>query len=185
MEIKRNKEGTLTPQDVDELATFVRGIDSRKQPINSRVGVTSKKQLSVRIIEKNANFEDSKMIATQNNGRLLTLKEFIMKLKEPDFYEKTKGLWYWLSNEPGLKISGTCKIDYEKGTIESVPESVWMNLPVEQKARACSGNYPLGLGVWSGVAVGRLNVVAYDEPEVVAPGVAVVVAEPGLPVLRL
>ncbi|MGD0510449.1 MAG: hypothetical protein ABSA33_01280 [Candidatus Micrarchaeaceae archaeon] len=185
MEIKRNKEGTLTPQDVDELATFVRGIDSRKQPINSRVGVTSKKQLSVRIIEKNANFEDSKMIATQNNGRLLTLKEFIMKLKEPDFYEKTKGFRYWLGNEPGLKISGNCKIDYEKGTIEPVSESVWKTLPLEQKAYAWSGNHPLDLDVGSGDAVRRLVVDASDGPGDVAPRVAVVVAEPGLPVLRL
>ena len=156
------QKGALTAQDVDALAAFVRGIDSKKQ--SSNVKPVSKKQSSVKIIEQKANFEDSKKIAAQNKGRLLTLKEFIMKLKEPDFYEKTKGLWYWLSNEPGLKISGTCKIDYEKGTIESVPESVWMNLPVEQKARACSGNYPLGLYVRSGVAVRRLDVVADDVP---------------------
>jgi len=183
--VNRNVEqkGTLTPQDVDELATFVRGIDSKKLPEN--VGYVSKKSSSVKIIEQKANFEDSKMIATQNNGRLLTLKEFIMKLKEPDFYEKTTGFWYWLGNEPGLKISGNCKIDYEKGTIEPVSESVWKTLPSEQKAYAWSGNHPLRRDVRSEDADRRLDVDADGGPEYVAPRVAVVVAEPGLPVSRL
>ena len=177
------QKGALTAQDVDALAAFVRGIDSKKQP--SSVKPVSKKSSSVKIIEQEADFETSKKLAAQNKGRLLTLKEFIMKLKEPDFYEKTKGFRYWLGNEPGLKISGNCKIDYEKGTIEPVSESVWKTLPLEQKAYAWSGNHPLDLDVGSGDAVRRLVVDASDGPGDVAPRVAVVVAEPGLPVSRL
>jgi len=166
------QKGALTAQDVDALAAFVRGIDSRKQP--SSVKPVSKKSSSVKIIEQEADFETSKKLAAQNKGRLLTLKEFIMKLKEPDFYEKTKGFRYWLGNEPGLKISGNCKINYEEGTIESVPESVWKTLPLEQKAYAWSGNHPLWLCVWSGVAGWRLGVFAVIEPVSVAPRVAFV-----------
>jgi len=166
------QKGALTAQDVDALAAFVRGIDSRKQ--SSSVKPVSKKLSSVKIIEQEADFETSKKLAAQNKGRLLTLKEFIMKLKEPDFYEKTKGFRYWLGNEPGLKISGNCKINYEEGTIESVPESVWKTLPLEQKAYAWSGNHPLWLCVWSGVAGWRLGVFAVIEPVSVAPRVAFV-----------
>lgn len=101
----------------------------------------------ITLLDQRENFADSKKVAAEFGGRLPTKTEFIKALKDPKFYEEARGTWYWLSDDPGLKISGASKIDYEKGDIVSVSQKEYDALPREQRAWAYKGSGPLALGV--------------------------------------
>jgi hypothetical protein len=135
----------------------------------------------IQIVNQSANYQDSKRIAAENGGRLVTLKEFITALKtDSTLFDRSRRNWYWLGDEPGLKLSGYCKIDYENGTIASISEKKWNALPLEEKAYAYEGNGPLALYIdYYGRGVRRLDVDANDVPANVATRVTFVAFEEG------
>ncbi len=128
------------------------------------VGMQAKQNVEspiINILERRASYFEAQELARKMNTTLPTLKEFITALKNnPKLYEQSKTDWYWLGDEPGSNISGYCKIDYEKGTIESVTDSEYVHLPTDQRAQAWSGNGPLALHVARDAGIKRLFLIA-------------------------
>jgi hypothetical protein len=67
------------------------------------------------------------------NAELPSLKEFILWLKDPKNYEKAQSDWYYMRDNPLLKIHGPCKIDYENATLVAISEKEFNNLRRENK----------------------------------------------------
>jgi hypothetical protein len=102
----------------------------------------------ITILHQRADFPESKRMAAERGGRLATLEEFIMRLKDdPDLLEGTKGYWLWLGDRPGLVTNGYCRIDYEKGALVPVSEWEWNKLHHQERAFACKGSGPIAVFV--------------------------------------
>ena len=129
------------------------------------------------MLDQRADFEDSKRIAAEHNGRLVTLKEFIFALKEdPSLLRKAKNNGFWLGGEPGLEVNGYCRINYEEGILVQVSQWEWGKLSPQDRAYAYRGSGPIALGgYYDSRYWGRqLDVYATDTPEFIAPRVAFV-----------
>ena len=103
-------------------------------------------QKPIIILDQCATRSEAKRIATVNGSRLISVKEFILAIKDPTQYKRLEGRRYWTADY-GLKLSGYCKIDYENGTIVKVSESEWEKLTREQRAYAYGGSGPVILSL--------------------------------------
>jgi len=99
-------------------------------------------QKPIVILDQCASRSESERIAAANGGRLMSVKEFILAIKDPTQYNRLKGDWYWTA-DIGLELSGYCKIDYDNGAIVKVSELEWEKLPYEQRAYAHRGSGPV------------------------------------------
>ena len=131
---------------------------------------------TVNILRRPSNYHDSKRIAAENGGRLLTLSEFIIAInRDPILHEKSKKSWYWLGDEPGLNLSGHCRIDYEKGIVTPIPGHGWTAFPLREIAYAHRGSGQLAVGVDYGRYDRHLFVSAGNGPAVNAPRIVFIV----------
>lgn len=129
--------------------------------------IVSKEPVTIDILNKNqrANHAQIQEMENQLTCRRPTLEEFIIRLgRDPKFYEKSKGDWYWLRDEPGLSISGHCRINYEMGIVESVSEVAWNNLLPEYRAYVNKGNGPLAICVSYEAVAWRLFIGTIYKP---------------------
>ena len=106
---------------------------------------TRTQQSSIKILEDVANFADSEKIAEKNKGRLITLREVIIGLRQdPTLLDRIKSNSYWVYADRET-ILGTkeyrnhYEIDYENGVLNPVSEGVWNLLPVEKRANVIPG----------------------------------------------
>jgi hypothetical protein len=102
---------------------------------------------NVTILNQSASFVDASMLAKKYGGELPSLEELMSWLKNKNNFKMALGESYWLREEPGLEVSGYCKIDYDQGTIEEVSQAEYNSLPFESKIWVDSGDGPLTLKV--------------------------------------
>ena len=70
-----------------------------------------------------------------HNHVIATLSEFIRALKyDPKLYEKVKGDWYWVNDQPEFTIPGYYRINYERGSISIVSPFDLKNIPLDERA---------------------------------------------------
>ena len=99
-------------------------------------------------------FAGAKELAAQEKGgELPSIKEFILGLKDEANYNRAKN-WFWLREEPEFNLTGRCKINYEKGTLEPVTsDEAWRKLDADKRAVVLSGGgfmcIAIGLAVFA------------------------------------
>ncbi len=82
-----------------------------------------------------ATLSEAREIAERMGSRLPTLSEFIRALKyDPKLYEKVKGDWYWVNDQPEFTIPGYYRINYERGSISIVSPFDLKNIPLDERA---------------------------------------------------
>lgn len=123
--------------------------------------VVEKGYLPIKVLYVNASFDRANEIARENGSRLPTLSEFIGALRDsPEMYREAKGRWwYWLGEEPGLLISGKCRINYDACRIETVTPEVYAALPKKERAHAISGKGPVAIIVYGDDSDKLINVI--------------------------
>ena len=106
----------------------------------------SASKTAIQFVPQRADYSYSERVAKEHGGRLATLREFLVALKDPQQFENLKGYSYWLSGA-GLDVSKYCKLDHEKGMFVELREEEWNALPANEKVFICPGSGPLLLGV--------------------------------------
>jgi hypothetical protein len=109
------------------------------------------------------NLYEAKEEAKDREGELPSIKEFILWLnKSPKNLESARGDIYWVRDAPGVELFGPCKIDYEKGTIDSVSREIWnKNLTQKNSAWAYPGGGNILLRITNNDSkTGRLELIA-------------------------
>lgn len=105
-------------------------------------------QKPIVVLEWQADYLGSMKKASDKNGRMVTLKEFVIGLKDdPTLLERTIGRSLWLGGERGLEIQGYCELDKKKGALVPISEEEWYKLEPRDRAYAHRGEGPLHLRV--------------------------------------
>ena len=119
--------------------------------------------VTIDISDRRSSFSEAQQLAKALDSRLPTLKEFIIALKDPEFFKIAKGNCYWL-NGSGLSVSGYFEINYNKGELERPPKTQTSSFstPVDRRAYAYSGKGPLILFVREVEFALRLEIAAVD-----------------------
>jgi len=112
-------------------------------PIPSSESKIVKKPI-ITVLDQYASRTETKQIASTNGGRLPSLKEFILAIKDKSHNKQLKEAWFWTSDD-GVMVSRESKIDYKEGKVIEVTPAEWKKLPFEQKAYASSGTGPVAI----------------------------------------
>ena len=115
-------------------------------------------------------FAKAQDIAKEHDGRLLTLRDAIRALADPDsaLSKELKGHFIWLEDKFELSSSGRHRIDYKKGALVPVTDTEYDELSFNQRARAWKGSGLLALHIGDTTDTKRMILDATCSPSEVA-----------------